>query len=225
MGKASPIGVMIVDDLDLFRAGLTYILRSAPNLKKVGEAKNGLEAIKRYETLKPDVVLMDAQMPGMDGYQATKEILRIDPSARIVILTTDMGEHTIVKAISTGALGYIAKNATPAAVIDGIEKAFRGEYVVPNEVTVFVVQRLLRSYTEPTNFTPREMDILRWLTTGATNKQLGQALGISPSTVGNYIQRLLKKLGLENRAQLAAYAVRQGFQVEESTTGLSHSPR
>ncbi|WP_067929394.1 response regulator [Alicyclobacillus shizuokensis] len=214
MEETAVIRVLIADELELLRAGLACILQSTPGLVLAGQAANGEEAIAAAQTAKPDVVLMDMNLPDMDGFRATRELLRSQPSVRVLLLATDLREDTLVKAISAGAAGYILKNAPPSELVEGIQKAHRGEYVVPSQVTVLVVRRLLREYGEKGEFTPRETDILRWLTTGATNKQLAQALGISVSTVGNYIQRLLKKLGLENRAQLAAYAVREGYQLD-----------
>ncbi|WP_067933391.1 response regulator [Alicyclobacillus kakegawensis] len=214
MEETAVIRVLIADELELLRAGLACILQSTPGLVLAGQAANGEEAIAAAQTAKPDVVLMDMNLPDMDGFRATRELLRSQPSVRVVLMATDLREDTLVKAISAGAAGYILKNAPPSEVVEGIQKAHRSEYVVPSQVTVLVVRRLLREYGEKGEFTPRETDILRWLTTGATNKQLAQALGISVSTVGNYIQRLLKKLGLENRAQLAAYAVREGYQLD-----------
>jgi DNA-binding NarL/FixJ family response regulator len=227
-----PVRVLIVDDHELFRKGVQVILARAEGIESVGEAENGNVALQRIDELRPDVILMDINMPVCDGLEATRRIKAAYPNIRILILTVSEAEEMLFDAIKAGANGYILKTATPTALIDSIRRVSQGEPVIPANLAMRIItemsqpaqgdgaaagnERMTRQpnvgeFANVDRLTEREMEVLRHLSTGASNREIAKALFISENTVRNHIRNILEKLHLANRVQAAAYAVREGY--------------
>lgn len=218
-----PIRVLLVDDHALFRRGVRGILEDQDDIEVVGEAEDGLEGYKKALELMPDVILMDINMPRCDGLEATKKIKHDIPYVKILILTVSEEERSLFEAVKSGTQGYLLKNVDPETLVDAVRKVARGEAVVPGYLAV----KILSEFAKPTPQTPqqpveqlseRELDVLRQLSTGASNKEIAQKLFISENTVRNHIRNILDKLHLSNRVQAAAYAIREGIVPREGET-------
>jgi DNA-binding NarL/FixJ family response regulator len=210
------VRVLIVDDHELFRQGVSSILSRHPEIEVVGEAENGKLAIEKCREELPDVVLMDINMPVCDGLTATREIKREHPYVKILILTVSDAEAMLFDAIKSGASGYVLKNASPATVVDSVLRISRNEPVIPGNLAMQIitefskpVERTVRQQVD--ELTEREVEVLRQLSTGATNRDIAKVLYISENTVRNHVRNILEKLHLSNRVQAAAYAVREGY--------------
>ncbi|WP_054970603.1 response regulator [Alicyclobacillus ferrooxydans] len=217
--KDSAVRVLIVDDHELFRQGVSSILSRNPQIEVVGEAENGKIAIEKCRDELPDVVLMDINMPVCDGLTATREIKREHPYVKILILTVSDAEEMLFDAIKSGASGYVLKNASPATVVDSVLRISRNEPVIPGNLAMQIitefskpVERTVRQQVD--ELTEREVEVLRQLSTGATNRDIAKVLYISENTVRNHVRNILEKLHLSNRVQAAAYAVREGYTVK-----------
>jgi two-component system, NarL family, nitrate/nitrite response regulator NarL len=209
--------VLVVDDHDGFRTGLTELL-GVHGFEVVGDAADGETALRLVEALAPDVVLMDLQMPGLHGIEATRQIAASSPMSAVLILTVSAQEDDVVEAMLVGACGYLLKGSSPAALACGIEAAVRGESIISAEVASKLFARLRVDGAERADGTSRlsflsarEIEILRLLAAGRANDDIADALVISPFTVRNHISSLLRKLHVENRTQAAAYAIRHGL--------------
>lgn len=211
------IRVLIVDDHELFRQGVAAILQRDEEIEVIGEAENGQIAIEQFREHLPDVVLMDINMPVCDGLRATREIRREHPYAKILILTVSDTEETLFEAVKAGASGYILKNASPNKVVESVTRVNSGEPVIPGNLAM----RIITEFSKPSEpvtrhqvvdqLTDREIEVLRQLSTGASNKDIAKVLYISENTVRNHVRNILEKLHLANRVQAAAYAVREGY--------------
>lgn len=214
------IRVLVADDYAVWRKGISEILRHAEGIHVVGEAENGLEAIAQSEILHPDVILMDDDMPRCDGLEAARTIKAQYPNIRVLVLSD--GEERLLEAIKSGATGYVLKNIKPVDIIDSVKKVYAGEHVIPEHLAVAVIPKLFQSIEQAVSkrveLTEREQEVLCYLSTGASNRDIASALLISENTVQNHVGRILKKLSLGNRAQAAAYAVREGFTLETDRT-------
>jgi two-component system, NarL family, response regulator LiaR len=215
--RLEPITVLVVDDHDGFRIGLTEMLR-AHGFEVVGDAGDGETALGLVEALAPNVVLMDLQMPGLDGIETTRSIAESSPTTAVLILTVSAQEEDVVEAMLVGACGYLVKGSSPATLVGGIEAAARGESMISAEVARKLVARLRTdSANRPEGASPlsflsaREIEVLRLLAAGKPNDDIADELVISPFTVRNHISNLLRKLQVENRTQAAAYAIRHGL--------------
>lgn len=212
--------MLVVDDYAVWRKGISEILRHDDGIHVVGEAENGLEAIAQCGTLLPDVILMDHHMPLSDGLEATRAIKTQYPFVRVLMLSD--GEEMLIEAIKSGATGYVLKNIKPADMVDSVKRVSMGEHVIPEHLAVAVIPKLFQSIeqavTKRAELTDREHEVLCYLSTGASNRDIANALLISENTVQNHVGRILKKLNLGNRAQAAAYAVREGFTLERDRT-------
>ena len=213
--SASSIGVLIVDDQALVRAGFRMILQIEPDLYVVGEAADGDQAVAQVAALRPDVVLMDVRMPGVDGIAATRRIAA-DPScrARVVMLTTfDMDEY-VYAALQAGASGFLLKDVQPELLVAGIRAVHAGESLLAPTVT----RRMIESFLERPRvlaaadqgrlaaLTSREQEVLRLLARGLTNAEIARQLYVSETTVKTHVGRVLMKLGLRDRVQAVIYA-------------------
>lgn len=210
------IRVLVVDDHELFRQGVSGILSRSEDIEVVGEAENGQVAVEKCATLLPDVVLMDINMPVCGGLEATRLIKRENPYVKILILTVSDAEEMLFEAVKSGASGYVLKNANPQIVIDGVRRVSAGEPVIPGNLAMQIISELSKPMERPVadqvdKLTEREVEVLRHLSTGATNRDIARALFISENTVRNHVRNILEKLHLSNRVQAAAYAVREGY--------------
>jgi DNA-binding NarL/FixJ family response regulator len=215
-GRSEAPGVLLVDDHELFRTGLRTLLEEQ-GVRIVAEASDGLQAISRVREYAPDVVLMDINMPGMTGVEATREILRIAPLTRVVVLTISDLDADVIDAVLAGACGYLLKHASIDELLRGIDAAVVGDSLMSPEVAAKVLQRVRASGPGHTDrdvraeLSERELDVLRLIANGKDNAVIALELHISPKTVKNHISNILMKLGIENRIQAAVYAVRSGI--------------
>jgi len=207
-----PIRVLIVDDHELFRRGVSSLLREHEQFEVVGEAGNGAEAIERAREVMPDVVLMDIKMPGMDGLAAAKQLKAEMPYIRIMMLTVSETDEDLFEAIKSGAAGYLLKNVDPDQLVTAILQVQRGEVPIAPTMAAKIL-RELAAPAEPTveMLTARERQVLELLAAGMANKEIAFQLKISENTVKNHLRNILEKLHLQNRVQAALYAVRMGL--------------
>jgi len=219
-----PIQVLLVDDHPLFRQGLAQVLERAEDFKVIGEAGNGNEGLKKAKELKPDLVLMDIQMPEGDGVKATREIRKAVPATKVVILTAFEEEKRLVEAIKNGAHGYVLKNIQPEALFATLRGIFQGEVAISRVMAKQIIGQLVeetrsdRESSPEEKLSPKELEVLRTLTRGLTNKEIAIALKITESTVKNHLRSILVKLHLANRVQAAAFALDKGIVPEEDQT-------
>lgn len=207
------IKLLLVDDQELIRESLSVVLNIDSDLTVVGLAENGQQAIELCERTNPDVVLMDINMPVMDGISATKLIKERFPSIRILILTTFQEIQNVVEALSIGAEGYLLKAIHPNDLIAGIKLIHRGGTLLPHDLALKLVQQLnspekAHNSNGPTTYglTEREIDVLKSLAHGLGNKQIAQKLFLSEGTVKNYISSIYHKLDVKDRFQAALKA-------------------
>jgi len=235
-GERSPARLLIADDHPLAREGLRAMLAGEPDLKVIGEATDGEEALELCRRLSPDLVLMDVQMPRMDGLEATRAIKAERPATCILVVTTHESHDYLLEAMKAGAAGYVLKEATKAQVVDAVRKVLSGESPLNPELAI----RLLKELTEkmkieeelaaptprrlpeerpeqlpPGLLTPREVEVLRLLARGQTNREIARELSIALSTVKNHVQHIITKLGVSDRTQAAVRAVELGVLVTE----------
>jgi DNA-binding NarL/FixJ family response regulator len=209
--------VLLVDDHDLFRTGLRTLLEEQ-GVQVVGEAGNGAEAVRAVRELAPDVVVMDLNMPGVSGADATRQIATVAPLTRVLVLTISDQDADVLDAILSGACGYLLKDATIDELLRGIQAAAVGESLISPHIAAKVLQRVRATTTEPgaattirSELSERELDVLKLIANGKDNADIAGELHISPKTVKNHISNILMKLQIENRIQAAVYAVRSGI--------------
>lgn len=211
------IRVLLADDHRLFRQGLRQICEIKGGFEVVGEAQNGKEAVQLAAELEPDVILMDINMPVLNGIQATGQIMQANPQARVLILTMYRQDHYAFDAITAGAQGYLLKNADADTVVEAVRAAQRGEALVDPVTAARVLDEFRRlSQTaavagEAGQLTEGEMDVLRLVAQGANNQAIGQTLYLSPQTVANRLRSIYSKLGVDNRTEAALYALKRGW--------------
>ena len=209
--------ILIADDHSLFRDGLRSLLQ-AQGHEVIGEAKNGLEAVALARSLAPDLVLMDLQMPELDGIGATKLIVGEKPQMKVVILTASEEEAKLFDAIKAGAQGYLLKNLEAEAFFELLDRAHRGEPAL----TASLARKLLQEFAKPPaaatpaseeeTLTAREREVLELMVEGVTsNRKLARHLGLSENTVKFHVRNILDKLRLHNRAEVVGYALRHGM--------------
>lgn len=216
------IRVLIVDDHKLFRQGLISLMRTREDLVEVvGEAQTGREALQMVERLRPDVVLMDIYMPDIDGLQATKEIRQRFPGVSVVMLTSSESDEHLFEAVRLGASGYLLKSLDASELFDLLRGVVQGEAAMTRAMATRLLKGVARRTAnaekgeEP--LTERELTVLRLVAHGASNPEIAESLNITVNTVKSHIKSILSKLHLENRTQVAAYAVRAGLVPPSST--------
>ena len=209
--------VLIVDDHDLFRRGLRNLLEEQ-GVQVVGEAATGTEALRFVRELAPDVVVMDLNMPGMTGVEATRQIAGLAPLTRVVVLTISDQDNDVMDAILAGACGYLLKDSSIQDLMAGIRAASMGESLISPTIAAKVLQRIRASSTQPeiastirAELSDREIQVLKLIANGKDNAMIAAELHISPKTVKNHISNILMKLQIDNRIQAAVYAVRSGI--------------
>jgi two-component system nitrate/nitrite response regulator NarL len=211
------IRVLLVDDHALFRSGVKTLLQRHDEFEVVDEAADGLEGIKRARSLKPDVVLLDLNMPGVGGLEAVKVINEEIPEARVLMLTVSENAEDLMEALRAGACGYLLKNVEMDALLDAVRRAARGDSVVSPQMTAKLIDgvreqpRGAGTLLERDRFSPRERDILTCLAQGESNKEIARALDLAESTVKIHVQNIFKKLNMTSRVQVALYAAEQGY--------------
>ena len=212
--ETAQISVLIADDQTLFRVGLARLLSEDERVRIVGQAADGVEAVKLAHTLKPDVVLMDLRMPNLDRIEATRQFVAENPETRVVLLTTFEADNHVIQALKVGARGYILKDSRPESIISSIIAVVAGERVMAGAVANRVLEMLTGTST-PKEFydglTAREIEILRLLASGMANKQIAYRLKISEKTVRNHVSNMYEKLNIFDRSQAVLYAVRKGL--------------
>lgn len=214
------IEVLVVDDHALFRRGITAVLAGRENLKVVGEASDGLEAIQKAKAIAPDVVLMDLNMPRCSGLRATQVLQADMPQVNILVLTVSDNEADLFAAMRFGAKGYILKNTEPEELIQAVLQIAQGEVIV----SPLMAAKLLDEFKSPealvekkaaqeldVALSPREGEVLQLVAQGATNKGIADSLFISENTVKTHLRNIMEKLHLVNRSQAAAYAIKMGL--------------
>ncbi|HUJ55458.1 MAG TPA: response regulator transcription factor [Gaiellaceae bacterium] len=209
--------VLLVDDHDLFRTGLRNLLEEQ-GLEVIGEAASGAEAVAHVRDLTPDVVVMDLNMPGMGGVEATRHIAEVSPLTRVVMLTISDEDNDVIDAILAGACGYLLKDASIQDLVAGIRSAARGESLISPHIAAKVLQQIRATSAQPeiermirAELSEREIEVLKLIANGKDNAVIAAELHISPKTVKNHISNILMKLQIDNRIQAAVYAVRSGI--------------
>jgi DNA-binding NarL/FixJ family response regulator len=211
------IRVLIVDDHEIVREGLQTLLAEEPDFEVVGATGDGANAVTLAETTKPDVIIMDLVMPGLDGIEATRRIYRNNPQARVLVLTTFADDQRVREAIQAGATGYLLKDVLKADLLRALRDAAVGRPSLHPEVQ----QQLMREVAGKTsssqekaphaNLTEREVSILRLIAEGRSNKEIAAALYLTEGTIKGYVSTIFDKLGVGDRTQAALYAVRHGL--------------
>lgn len=208
------IRILIADDHAVVREGLRTLIGTEPGMEVLGEAADGIEAVQKAYTLRPDVILLDMMMPRKDGLEAIKEIIHQDPGARILVLTSFSHDDKVFPAIKAGALGYLLKNASPQALLRAIRDVHQGGRTMSPDIASKLMRELQRtSDLRPTEepLTEREVDVLRLVAQGMTNQEIAETLIIGVGTVRTHVSNILAKLHLANRTQAALYALREGL--------------
>ncbi len=214
------IRILIVDDQSLFREALRTLLSAYPDLEVVGDASNGEEAIRMAVQSNPDVILMDLRMPVIDGVEATKRIMQISKKSKVIVLTTFDDDENVFEGLRAGAVGYLLKDVSSEKLTEAIRAANRGEYfLLPSIVAKVVTEFSKISHPTPKNFdsfmsdplSPREIEILRLVATGASNREIADKLVISEGTVKNHLSNILGKLGVHDRMQAVLKAKELGI--------------
>jgi two-component system, NarL family, response regulator NreC len=213
------INVLVVDDHTLVRQGIVRLLSVDNSINIVGEASNGFDALEKTRELKPDVVLTDIYMPGLNGLSFTRLLKSEMPEVQVVIITASLTQEDIVEGVRSGARGYIHKNTDPADMIKQVKQAAAGGVALTEDVTTKLVTALAqkverRTTGSATLYAPlseREKDTLEFIAKGKSNKEIASALVVSVNTIRAHVRSLMQKLNVENRTQLAIYGLREGF--------------
>lgn len=200
------IRILTVDDHPLLRKGIAALVNGEPDLKLIAEASNGEEAVVAYRSHQPDVTLMDLQMPGGDGLQAIESIRSEFPDARIIILTTYNGDVQVLRALRAGARGYILKGHVHKELLDTIRAVHAGQKRIPPEVASQLAEHAMDD-----QLTAREMDVLRLISSGNSNKLIADHLSIGEATVKSHVTNILSKLGASDRAHAVTIGLRRGI--------------
>lgn len=210
--------ILIVDDHALVRSGIASLLK-AKDIEVVGEASNGLEAVEKTRRLKPDIVLMDIKMPGCNGLEATQIIKAEMPQVKIVMVTAFDDDEDLFEAMKSGASGYILKNVNADEFFNLLSSVMRGEIAVSPWIASKIVKEFFQNkgkirakHVDGSDLTTREVEVLRLVAGGATNKEIASSLDISENTVKYHLRNIMEKLNFKNRAQMAAYAAKRGME-------------
>ncbi len=209
---ADAIRVLIVDDHAVVRQGLQAFLQTQDDVDVVGEAADGEEAVRQVRELVPDVVLMDLVMPKLDGIAAIGEMRALSPSTKVIVLTSFADDEKVFAAVKAGAAGYLLKDVQPRELGEAIRTVYRGAAQLHPTVAAKLMQEVAESGRQPAaldSLTDREMDVLRLIARGMSNKEIALELGVAEKTVKTHVSNILQKLHLADRTQAALYAVRE----------------
>jgi two-component system response regulator NreC len=213
----SKISLILADDHAVVRSGLRMLLEAQPDIDIVAEAESGYEAVQQVESLRPNVVLMDIQMPGLSGIEATKEIRRIAPDTAVLALTMHEDDQYFFEMINAGASGYVPKRAAPDELLIAIRTVARGEVFLYPSLATRLVQDYLRRGEDPEqgqvidDLTPREREVLVHIAEGESNAEIAQELVISVKTVDRHRENIMRKLNMHSRIDLVKFAIKRGL--------------
>ena len=208
------IRIFIADDHALVRSGIRALLGTEMDIEVTGEASNGLDAIAGAKKHQPDVILMDLEMPQVDGIEAIQQIMREHPEIRILVLTSFATDDRVFPAIKAGALGYLLKDSGPEALVQAIRQVHRGESSLHPKIARKLIQEMAQpAVREPTSdpLTAREVDVLQLVAKGLSNQEIADQLVLGEATVRSHVTSILRKLHLASRTQAALYALREGY--------------
>ena len=209
-----PIRVLIADDHAILRKGIRALLGTEPDMEVVGETADGLETVAQARTLRPDVILMDLVMPKMDGIEATRQIAAAQPGVRILVLTSFAADDKIFPAIKAGALGYILKDSGPVELVQAIHQVHRGQPSLEPAIALKVLHEIShppQQRPSPDPLSERELEVLRLLAQGKSNREIADQLVITELTVRTHVSNILGKLHLASRTQAALWALKEGL--------------
>lgn len=206
MPETQPIRILIADDHAVVREGLAAMIARRADMQVVAEAENGRQAVELARRHRPDVILMDLRMPELGGVAAIRRVTAEAPAARVIVLTTFDGDEDIYRALQAGAKAYLLKDTPREALLEAIRAVHAGHKRIPSEVAAKLAERLLAP-----ELSARELDVLRLIVAGRSNKEIGAALGISEGTVKVHVNSLLGKLGVADRTQAVTEALKRGL--------------
>ena len=212
------IRVLIIDDQTVVRAGLAAIVGNDPDIEVVGQGSNGEEALRLLDSLSPDLVLMDLQMPVMNGVQATRSLKQAHPTLPVLVLTTYAADEWVLDAVRAGAAGYLLKDARPAQLIAAIKGTIAGETFLDPAIAGKVLRQVIhpsKNNEQPAklieSLTPRELDVLGLVVKGKNNREIGEQLHLATGTVRNHVSEIMGKMTVSDRTQAAVMAVQMGL--------------
>lgn len=208
------IKVLLVDDHEMVRIGLAAVLGTEDQIEVVGEASNGLEGIHLAQEYKPDVVLMDLVMDGMDGIETTRKLLQLHPDCKVIVLTSYLDDEKMYPVIEAGAFSYLLKTSRASEIAQAIRAAARGQSILESQVAAKMMNRFRQPKQEAApheELTEREMEVLRLIAKGKSNQEVADDLFIGVKTVKFHVTNILAKLGVEDRTQAAIYAFKNGL--------------
>jgi len=200
------ITVLVVDDHPFMRSGLAGEINSQPDMRVVAEANDGRECLEKFKAFLPDVTLLDIRMPNMNGLDALKAIRAVKPDARVIILTTLVGDVQVYRALEAGAMGYLLKSLLQNELVDTVRTVMKGQRRMPPEIAAEIAM-----HANDEDLTERELSVLRAISKGCSNKIIGAELQISEHTIKNHVQSILAKLGANDRTHAVTIALQRGF--------------
>lgn len=213
MTMNQPIKVLLVDDHEMVRIGLAAVLSTEEGIELVGEASSGEEGIRLAQQYKPDVVLMDLVMEGMDGIETTRKLLSLVPDCKVIVLTSYIDDEKIYPVIEAGAFSYLLKTSRASEIAHAIRSAMKGQPILESQVASKIMNRFREPKKKAAHdqLTEREMEVLRLIAQGKSNQELADELFIGVKTVKFHVTNILAKLGVEDRTQAAIYAHKHGL--------------
>ncbi len=208
---ADSIRILIVDDHAVVRKGLVMVLRQEPDFEVIGEAENGIKGLEAVESLSPDIVLADLVMPVMDGQEMALALRKSNPNIKIMMLTGTEVDDRVYDLVAAGIEGYVLKNIEPGELVRAIRSIANGEAYLHPDVMKKVLTQLQPQHAPAVSLTPRELEVLDWMSTPNTYKQIALQLSVSEETVRSHAKNILEKMGQPNRAQAVLAAVKSGL--------------